>query len=326
MEIRKRVFFIVLILFFIFAIGVTGYRIIEKWNFTDAFFMTVITLATVGYGETHPLSETGRVFTIFLIMGGIGLFSYSLATLGAIIAEGEILKLIRRRKMENRIKALNGHYIVCGAGDIGIHVIEELIKTKRQFVVIDPEGTNVIKYKDRIEFYIQGDPAEDIILEESGIDKAAGIFCALHNDKDNLFIVLAARNLNKDIRIVTECIEGSSVSKFFKAGADNVISTNLIGGMRMASEMLRPNVTDFLDIMLRDKSNVRVNEIPVLKDSPFIGKPVDEFNKNNKAYMTTVALKRAKGDYLYHFSDDILLEEGDTLIVIADPEVLKKVK
>ncbi len=326
MEIKKRIIVILLILFGLFALGVAGYRIIEKWDYLDAFFMTVITLATVGYGEVKPLTEAGRIFTIFLIIGGIGLFSYSIATIGAIVAEGEIVKNFRRRKMEKKIRSLKEHYIVCGCRDIGRNIIDELIKTKKSFVAIDTDEAYLARIDDKVEFFLLGDPAEDITLEKAGIENASGIFCALSNDKDNLFIVLAARNLNKKIRIVTECVEDSSIGKFHKAGADNVISTNVIGGMRMASEMLRPNVTDFLDIMLRGRSNVRVNEVLVEKDSSFNGVTVSDFSKNHKAYATTVALKRASGDYLYHFSEDLQIEEGDSLIVIADPEVLKKIK
>ena len=320
MDIKRQFQILILVVFSVFLFGTIGYEIIEGWNFLDAIYMTTITLATVGYGETHNLHSAGRVFTIFLIVGGLSVFSYGLLTITTLIAEGDLQRVLRRGWMDKEIAKLNGHYIVCGSGELGEHIIAELIQTKRAFVIIDKDIGNIKKFETGNLLYIVGDAAEDKTLQEAGITRAKGIFCCLPLDKDNLFVVLSTRELNKDIRIVSKCVEDASEQKFKRAGADKTVSTNRIGGLRMASEMIRPTAASFLDIMLRDKRGMRFEEVAVRADSKIAGKTIAESGIHEKTGANVIAIRSAGGDYLYNPRGKTTLNKNDTLVVLGTVE------
>lgn len=195
---------IFVILFLILLIGVIGYHWIEGWSFFDSLYMTVITLATVGYGETHPLSQTGRLFTIFLILGGMGILLYAITEITAFLVEGEMHGFLRRRKMEKNIQRLSDHYIICGGGRSGQYILDELLKTKRDCVVIEKDPVKARILSEKSIPVIEGDATEDSILISAGIDRAQGLASALPTDKDNLFTVITARGLNPKLRIVSK--------------------------------------------------------------------------------------------------------------------------
>src|SRR5262249_31534372 len=233
-------------------IGTLGYHFLEGWSLLDALFMTVITMATVGYGEIHPLSQNGRIFTIFLILGSVATVGYAVSVIGAFIIEGELYQAIRGRRMDRRITSLRDHIIICGGGHVGKYVVQECFKTRTPFVLIEQDQDalqDVGEVGDLL--HLQADATEDETLRLAGIDRARGLVATLGDDKDNVFIVLTARALNPKLRIVGRVIEEKNAEKLRKAGADEVVSTNAIGGLRIASVMLRPAVVTFLDEMLR---------------------------------------------------------------------------
>ena len=312
-----------MVVFGVFLLGTLGYELIEGWNFLDAIYMTTITLATIGYGETHPLSDTGRIFTIILIVGGISVFSYGLLTITTMIAEGDLQRLLRRGRMDKEISKLKDHYIVCGSGELGEHIISELLQTKRTFVIVDREINNINKFDNKELLYILGDAADDKALLEAGIAKARGIFCCLPLDKDNLFVVLTARELNKNIRIVTKCVEDLSEQKFKRAGADKTVSTNRIGGLRMASEMIRPAAASFLDVMLRDKKGVRFEEIAVKENSKIAGKTIADSGIHAETGASVIAIKSGCADFLYNPRGSTVINKNDVLVVLGTVEQIK---
>jgi len=326
MNFKKQFLLLLLVLFIVFLIGTIGYEVIEGWNFLDSAFMSVITLATVGYGEVHPLSSIGQIFTILLIIGGMGVVSYGVLTVTTLIAEGELQRFLRRRRMDKEISKLSNHYIVCGAGETGKHIIEELIHTQREFVVIDNNINNIKRIEGKDILFIEGDASSDAVLINAGIERAKGIFCTLPSDKDNLFVVLTARGLNKNIRIITRCVEDESEQKFLRAGADKVVSTDYIGGLRMASEMIRPAATSFLDIMLRDRKGVRFDEVTVNQNSKLVNKTIAESEIFKKTGVIVVAVKNDKGEYLYNPRGDTKINAKDTLIVLGDVRQIQNLK
>ena len=323
MDIKRQFITLVFVVFSVFLLGTLGYELIERWGFLDAIYMTTITLATIGYGETHPLSDTGRIFTIFLILGGLSVFSYGLLTITTMIAEGELQRLLRRGRMDKEIVKLKEHYIVCGSGELGEHIIGELLQTKRPLVVVDREISNINKFENKDLLHIVGDAADDKILVEAGIMKAKGIFCCLPFDKDNLFVVLTARELNKNIRIVTKCVEDLSEQKFKRAGADKTVSTNRIGGLRMASEMIRPAAASFLDVMRRDKKGVRFEEISVSENSKIAGKTIADSGIHQGTGASVVAIKSGDADFLYNPRGSTVINKNDTLVVLGTVEQIK---
>lgn len=306
----------------ILLLGVLGYHIIEGWPLFDAFYMTVITLATVGYGETHPLSTTGRVFTIFLILGGMGIILYGITEITTFIVEGEMSGILRRRRMNRLINKLSHHYIVCGYGRTGKYALDELIRTQRQCVVVESDPAKVSVPSGKEILVVEGDATQDSVLLAAGITRAAGLVSALPADRDNLFVVITARGLNPKLRIITKCDELSSRDKFLRSGADVAISTSFIGGLRMVSELVRPATVSFLDAMLRDESGLRVEDVQVGTESKFSGKPLSNCDAFTKAGVLLLSIKQGDS-FQFNPPPGIVLKGGDTLVVIGNPEQIR---
>ncbi|HNY12020.1 MAG TPA: potassium channel protein [Candidatus Wallbacteria bacterium] len=322
-ELRHKFINALALFWLIFIFGILGYMIIEGWSAFDSIYMTVITLASVGYGETHPLSNAGRLFTIVLIIVGMGTFVYAISTVTAFFIEGELHGYLRRKKMKTMIDELQNHYIICGADEVGNHVIGEFHKTEREFVIIDSDEERIKKIAKHNEnlLYIVGDPADDDILISAGITRAKGVVAALDSDKDNLFVVITARSLNPDVRIVSRSIADGTVAKLRKAGADAIVSTDTIGALRMASEMVRPNVVSFLDKMLRSTDeNLRIEEIELTKDSHLVGKMLKDVDITDKTGLLVMATRNKNtGNYVYNPKSFYVFDHEDILIVIGTP-------
>src|SRR3989339_2106843 len=198
LKMYKKLFRTILILILILLFGTFGYIIIEKWNFFDALYMTVITLATVGYGETHPLSFHGRIFTIILILSGISTMLYAVSSITSFFIEGEMSQIFRRNKMLKTISQLKSHFILCGAGKVGNHIISELSQTKRDFVIVEKDKDLLKKYENYL--CINNDASDENVLKEAGIENAAGLFAVLSSDEENIFLIITAPHTNPKIK------------------------------------------------------------------------------------------------------------------------------
>ncbi|HQR37085.1 MAG TPA: potassium channel protein [Blastocatellia bacterium] len=335
---QSQVFKAATLLAITFVTGGFGYYILGffnptpgvSWSLFDCFYMTTITLTTVGYGETLPggldAFPAARVFTMFLLVFGTGFLVYAASAVTAFIVEGELKHLLEKRRMQKAIALLDGHYIVCGAGATGIHVVRELIDTGRDFVVIDNRPERVERLRQMgASLIIDGDATEDEVLLSAGIEKAIGLAVCLHDDKSNLFATVTARQLNKNIRIVAQNVEMGARSKLMGAGANAAVSPNLIGGLRLVSELIRPAVTTFLDSMLRDKkANIRFAEVTVQAGSHLDGKSLGEADIQGRTGLPVLAI-RSRGDADFHFEPGPpeRLEPGVVIIVMGS---LKKVE
>lgn len=314
----NRLFGVFVSLVAIIFAGVSGYMIIEGWVFLDALYMTVITIASVGYGETHVLTSNGRIFTMFLIIFGSGTLIYCFSICTAIIVEGELTHALRRRKMKNRISKLKNHYIVCGVSATGHYIIQELSKTGRKFLVVDKDPSRIKQMTDADILNIEGDASHEFILEAANIRNAAGLFASLHVDADNLLVVVTARGLNPTLKIVAKAIDEESARKLRQVGADSVVMSNYIGGLRMTSEMIRPNVVSFLDTMLRDKTaTIRVEEIAIPKQSRLIGKKLCDTGILDIEGVSIVALIDDAGAYVFNPPKERAIAENDVVIVMG---------
>lgn len=323
-----KVFEATLLLIAVSAMGTLGYYTIEDWGLFDSFYMTVITLATVGYGETHDLSMTGRLFTVFLIIVSLGVVGYGVSNLAAFVVEGEFQRMIQDRKMDKRISKMKDHIILCGAGHNGKCVAGEFYKTQTPFVIIEknPEYLKAVFEIGDIPF-IEGDATQDSVLQLAGIDRAKGLVTSLSDDKDNTFVVLSARSLNPKLKIIARNIEVENAEKLRKAGADEVISPNSIGGLRMASTMIRPSVVQFLDEMLKDKSNtIRFDEVKANDIASFIGLSVKEANISNKTGLLILAVMHEDGAYDFNPDSDMIFAKNDILLVMGSRDQIDRLK
>lgn len=325
---RRRLVKPLLLVLGVFALGTVGYQVLEHWPLLDAFYMTIITLTTVGYGETHPLSVTGRIFTIVLIIVSFGTVGYAVSTLASFLIEGEFNRILRGRTMDKRISKLKDHIILCGSGATGHCVAEELYKTGTPFVVVDSDRAALERIGHLGDIiYLEGDATEDEVLLLAGIKRARGLVTVLSQDRDNVFVVLTARALNPALRIVSRVIEEASGRKLRAAGADETVSPNLIGGLRLASVMIRPSVVTFLDKMLRGSDGtLRVAEVAVVRGSPVAGTALSELDASRRFGLLVLALVSPGKDYAFNPPAETVLREDDTLIVMGTPEQLRSLR
>jgi voltage-gated potassium channel len=311
-------------LFSVLTLGSIGYWVIGngKYSVVDCFYMTVITITTIGYGEIIDLSgnSVGRIFTILIALFGIGTLTYILSNFTAFIIEGELNETLRRKKMEKLVKKLKEHYIICGIEGVGFHIVNELVKTNRPHIIVDIDieliGKALEFYHEKV--YIQGDPTDNDILIKAGILKAKGLFAVSGEDNQNLVIVITAKQLNPNIRVVARCLDPKNIEKMKKAGADAVVSTTYIGGLRMASEMVRPTVVSFLDIMLRDKEkNLRIEEIRVTDF--FSGMTISGLNLKKYKNMLLMAVKK-EDNWVFNPPEDFELNTDHTLVFMCSSQ------
>jgi voltage-gated potassium channel len=310
-------------------IWVLGEREYDLW---ETIYFAIITVSTVGYGELPHLHEHrgGQIVTALLILAGVGSIAFFQSTLTALFIEGVIGKIFRRRRMQNRIAALQNHLVVAGMGRTGEYVVDELMAVEEEFVVVDRDESHLeraYRHYGKKLLYVIGDATDDEILLEAGVDRARGLISALTNDRDNLFVTLSARGLNPNLRIVSKVIDSGNDAKIEKAGADATVSPNRIGGLRLVSELIRPKVTRFLDQMLRvPGKNLRFDEVVIPADSPYCGRSLRDVPIPEETNLLVVALHEPSGSYIYNPPPDQLLDPEVGLIVIGDTSNAKQLR
>jgi len=330
MDNRRRIYISLSLFAAVYLIGVIGFKLFggPEVSWLECVYMTAITISTIGYGEVVDLSgnPAGRIFNILFIVLSLGTIAFAVSSITAFIVEGELKNLLGRRRMEKDIAKLKDHYIVCGSDETAQTVIRELLLTQRDFVVVEPSKEKIERLASLGDFlYALGDPSEDAVLQKAGLDRAKGILLSLPTDEANLFVTLTARSLNSKIRIIAKGIDLKSHDKMKKAGADSVVSPSFIGGMRMVSDMVRPAVVTFLDMMLYGKERVlRVEEVEVGKGSDLIGKTIQASALRERTKALLVAVRRAgTKEYEFNPPSDGIIHEADVLIFIGSPETVK---
>jgi len=332
MKIKQRLYFVMGVIFLVIMAGSAGYYFLfgRAYPFMDCVYMTIISLTTVGFGEVIPVTGNvpAEIFTMLLILFGMGVILYGISTVTAVLVEGELSGLLRKRKMEKLIQKMDGHYIVCGGGETGRPVLAELLKNQEPVVLIEVDQANIERCQTLGDIpYIQGDATEDENLITAGIERAKGIIISLPSDKDNLYVTMSARMLNHKIRIISRMVDKLLEPKLRKAGADSVVSPNTIGALRMASEMIRPMVVDFLDSMLRSsQGNLRIHQILVGKDSKLAGKKIMESGLKDKFDLLVLGAKDQTAEIQFNPPPSYQLLEGMTLIVMGEVDNIVKAK
>ncbi len=321
-----------------FVFYMIGYK--YSWSFFDCFYFTITSFTTVGYGEIIDFAKFGtegkmaRTFTMFVNLWGVGTYLFLVSAITETFVKGGIRDFFRRRKVKKEINYTNKHYILCGFGETGLHVAKELYHAYAPFVIIDNKKTIFDDVERELSDdipVIKGDASEEKVLKEAGIDKAAGIITTLPDDKDNLFVIVTAKSINQNIMIATKCVHESAKNKLKLAGANKVILPAEIGGIRLASELLRPNVTVFLNEMLRDREkNLGIEEIRVQEKMDCAHKTLQEsaFRTNVNVLVIAISYKDETGKlkFMYNPPAKFKLEPGMDLIVLGKAIDIAKFK
>ena len=300
--------------------GVVGYWVIEGWSPLEALYMTIITVATIGYGEVRPLTAAGRVFTLFIIVFGVGNTAYLVGQLTKAMVEGSIQKTLGRRKLETQIRKIKDHYVLCGYGRIGRMIAREITAGGQPVVVIESDPLVLEQLERDGRLYIKGDASDEEFLEQAGIKRAVGLISVVSSDADNLYIVLTARGLNPDLFILSRVGEDRSMRKLKEAGADQVISPYRIGASKMAQAILRPAVADFLDTTAMKGMDFAMEEILVTEESRLKDVTLLESNIRRDLDLIVIAIKTTDGDMLFNPSAQARISVGDTLIAVGRRE------
>ncbi|MFC1921355.1 potassium channel family protein [Chloroflexota bacterium] len=305
----------------IIIVGVIGYTVIEGWNPFDSLYMTAMTITTVGYSELHPLSTGGRVFSIFLMFGGVGAALYTLTGIIQYVIEGNIGTTWWRRRMKKKISALKGHFILCGYGRVGEEIASIFKEEAIPFVLIDNRPDCIARAEQESYLYLEGDATSDDVLKEAGIENARGLVAALGSDVDNTYITLSGRGLYPELFITARASDKEAETKLKRAGADRIVSPNSIGARRMAMLALRPAVVDFLDTITRRRGpELQMENVAILDDSFLNGQTVDDVRHCSKA--TVMALSKKTGRFIANPSGEEKVTAGDSLIIMGTSEQL----
>lgn len=324
-ELRQKFIIAVGLVILVASFGTIGYMLIEGWNFIDALYMTVITLASVGFKEVHDLSLFGRIFTIILIIGGVGTVAYALTAGAKIILEGELQEVYGRRRLEKKIQELKNHYIVCGYGRMGKIICRELREKNIKFVIVEKQPDMHLEKDDLLIF--PGDATKDEVLKELGIERAKGLVTVLPTDAENLFVVLSARGLNQNLFIVARAGEEGSEKKLIRAGADKVVSPYHIGGLRIAHTVLKPAVVDFIEFATKSGNiDLQMEEVLIKESSELVGKSLDECGIGRELGIIIVAIKKPNGEMKFNPTFKSAIKTGDTLIALGESSKLKNLE
>lgn len=305
--------------------GTLGYMLIEGWSFLDSFYMSAITVTTVGFQEVRPLSPAGRVFTSLLIFFGVGTVLYILSSLTQSVVEGKLRDMLGRRTLERKIRSLKDHYIICGYGRIGSLVADMLLERGKKVVVIENHPETVARLEEEGTYFVLGSATEDESLLAAGIDRAAGLLAAVSSDADNVYIVLSAKGMRKDLFVIARATEPGSERKLKRAGADKVVSPYFIGARRIAQTVIRPSVADFIDLTFHSSDiALQMEELKVGETSSIAGVPLRDSGIRQKMDVIVLAIKKSDGKMIFNPQADAVLDRGDTVIAMGPRDSMHK--
>ena len=315
------------VLLMLVSVGTSGFMTIERWSFLDALYMTVITLGTVGFKEIHDLSDAGKIFTMLLIVVGVSVIGYIVGSLAQIMFEGQIQRIMGRKRVEKMIDALKDHYIICGFGRIGSLICKEFKANDLPFVIVEKSSETAEKLDEEGYLHMRGDATLDESLLKAGIKRAKGLISVVTSDTENVYITLTARGLNPDLYILARSGEEGSDIKLKRAGANKVVSPYSIGGSRMAQSILRPNVVDFIEIATgSEHMDLQMEEIAIPDHSAFVGETLVSSGFRKEIGVIIVGIKKSHGKMVFNPHSQSKIEGGDTLIVLGEPQSIAKLE
>jgi len=311
----------------VIAFGTLGYAMIEDWQAFDALYMTIITLATVGFKEVHELSPEGKIFTIVLIISGTGIIAYTLSSLIQFTLEGQLRKILGRKKLESRIGKLRDHYIICGYGRIGHLICREFQSRPTPFVIVEQNPNHIERLEREGCLYVEGDATDDETLQAAGIEHAKGLITAVTSDTDNVYITLTARGLNPKLFILARAGEEGAEKKLMRAGASKVISPYTIGANRMAQAILRPSVVDFIELATASEHlALQIEEIRIAADSVLAGKNLIDSGIRQSMGIIIVGIKESDGKMTFNPPPEKNIEPNSVLIILGERPAISQLE
>ena len=323
---RSKIYTALILLVVIFVIGVFGFKSIDGFSWIDAIYMTVITISTVGFSEVHPLDDNAKLFAAGLILSSVIILGYAIKVITEYVLSKSNIEEYNKKKMQKRIKVMNQHIIICGYGRNGKQAAKKLLAYNKPFVIIEKDKTVIDKYQDENLSFVYGNANEDEVLHEAGISKATTLITALPDDAENLFVVLSARQINKDLNIISRASQETSYQKLKFAGANNVIMPDRIGGDHMASLVVVPDLIEFIDnLSIVGNSNINIEEVPVNKlyDTSSV-RTISDLDLRKKTGCSVIGFKTPNGDYEVNPEANTELVDGSKIIVLGRPDQIQK--
>ena len=321
----KKLRYSLLMLVGITILGTCGYYFVEHMSPFEAFYMTIITISTVGFAEVIPLSQAGRTITVIIIILGISVGAYTIGVLVRALVEGELVQIFGRRKMQKQVSGLKNHFIICGFGRIGRIICSELDADQIDFIVIEQDPSVIEHIEARKYLYLDMDATSEEALMQAGIMEAKGIVTAVNSDANNVFITMTAKSLRPDVFVLARASEEKNEVKLFRAGATRVVSPYLIGGRRIAQMLKKPTVVDFIDIaMMGSHLGLMMEEATIGDKSSLIGKNLIDSHLRKDYGVIIVAIKKRSGDMVFNPTPSEKLEAGDVIVVIGKQEDMKR--
>jgi len=321
----------VALLFLVLLLGTFWFTVMEDFTPLDALYMTVITVSTVGFKEVHQLDASGQLFVVFLIISGLTVLTYTLGAVGRVIIEGSIHRYLGRQRMMREIEKLNDHYLICGHGRMGQILCEELQREGVDFVVIEGNPEVAEKLVEEGYMVVEGDATEDKVLEKAGVARAKGLVAVVSNNVDNLYITLSAREMsrkdNPGLYILSRATDSSASEKITRAGADRVISPYVIGGMRIVQALLRPTVSDFMDVATQTRGmDLMFEELKISEKTGLDGVAIKDSGIRQSFDVIVIAIKKPSGRMIFNPGPEVIMQVGDVLIVLGDRDQLNRLE
>jgi voltage-gated potassium channel len=321
---NRRILFAILAVMVAIGLGAVGFSVIEGWSILDSLYVATQTVTTVGYGDLTPATRNGRIFSTVFMLAAVGVVLYALTSAVQGIVQSELVATFGQRRLSRKMSKLRDHFIICGAGRVGSHLIRGLLGGAETFIVIEKDQQKVAELLDLGVIVLVRDATLEESLREAGVEHARGLAACLPDDADNVYVVLTARDLNPQLHIVARAAEEQAESKLIRAGANRVVAPTIIGGHRMAMALTKPAVHDFLGSITANKLELAFEQLEVGPASELAGRRLSETNIRSELDIVVVSIRRSHGQILFNPGGEALIEIGDILIAIGHAESLMK--
>ncbi|MGH9900305.1 MAG: potassium channel family protein [Pyrinomonadaceae bacterium] len=319
---RARLVYSLVALVLAVTFGTAGFMLVEGWSLADSLYMTVMTVTTVGYGPPHALTGAGRNFTIVFMIVGVGVAGYALSSAVQTLVQSEMMAAFGQRRRHREMSKLSDHFIICGAGRVGMRILREMRRAGVPFVVIEKNPQKIANLVERGSHVVAGDATLEETLREAGVGRARGLAACLPDDADNVYVVLTARDLSRELYIVARAVEEQAEPKLIKAGANRVVAPTIIGSHRMAQALIKPAVADFMDSITAENLDLGFEQVDVAEHSVYAGRELRQTNIRSELDVVIVAIRRRSGEMIFNPSGEARIEAGDLLIAIGRAETL----